>query len=271
MKKFDEEEMVLPLALPQGVFLTVQADNLNKQAKSSTAMEDFNGTGISVTAHVTKDNPGTYIKWPDVEPNNPHQVDKLPDSYTEIQPAFISKSQNTILDAVPSPQPATSGCLQRAINKEFMWLQDVRRVFSDGDTAQASALGWAAYHAVALVDIPVAPKSISQMLTLFKEQAHTPAMIKHVMKFSIRLTERMNPGQTPVLVLDNPLYALAKKLQWNHPDLVGENKLFIMPGSLHDEMANLAMLGSLLNGSGWTDAIEAAKVTTSLPVHQQCG
>ena len=51
-----------------------------------------------------------------------------------------------------------------------------------------------------------------------------------------KVTNFLNPGQTPVLMFDQPVYAIAKTIQWNMPDRFGENRLVIMLGGLHIEM-----------------------------------
>lgn len=45
----------------------------------------------------------------------------------------------------------------------------------------------------------------------------------------------LNPGQTPVIAADQPLYALAKQIQWQWSEQYGEDKYVIMFG-LHIEM-----------------------------------
>ena len=43
----------------------------------------------------------------------------------------------------------------------------------------------------------------------------------------------LNPGQTPVAVFDQLLYALAKQIQWKWPETHGEHKLVVLFGGLH--------------------------------------
>ena len=83
------------------------------------------------------------------------------------------------------------------------------------------------------------------------------------MKLIEKVTNFLNPGETPVLVFDQPLYAIAKTIQWNMPDRFGENKFVIMLGGLHIEMGFLALIGSFVTGSGWVEALEEAGVATS--------
>lgn len=72
----------------------------------------------------------------------------------------------------------------------------------------------------------------------------------------------VNPDQVPVVTLDQPLFALAKQIQWNWPATNGEEKYVIMMGELHIEMASFKVLGDWLDGSGWTSALVAAEVAS---------
>ena len=56
-------------------------------------------------------------------------------------------------------------------------------------------------------------------------------------------TEYLNPSQRPVMAVDQPLYALAKEIQWLKPNLLGEDKFLVMMGNLHTEMNFMASLG----------------------------
>ena len=52
-----------------------------------------------------------------------------------------------------------------------------------------------------------------------------------------------NSGLTTVVTTEQPLYALAKVIQWLWPDTYGETKFVILMGGLiHIEMASLSVL-----------------------------
>ena len=51
------------------------------------------------------------------------------------------------------------------------------------------------------------------------------------------VVQHLNPGQTPVLTADQPLFALAKQIQWTWPDTLGKNCFVVTLGGLHIEMA----------------------------------
>ena len=48
-----------------------------------------------------------------------------------------------------------------------------------------------------------------------------------------------------------------KQIQWHWPDLYGEEKLVMMFGGLHIEMAALKSIGTLLRDSGWTERLDS--------------
>ena len=108
---------------------------------------------------------------------------------------------------------------------------------------------WAAYH-----ESRQSPESHvfcpSALLPLFLESAQSGAMIKHCKS----AVEHLNPGQTPLITFDQPLFAIARQIQWKWSDKYGEDKFVVMCGGLQIEMAALKTLGDWLKGSGWVQA-----------------
>ena len=88
-------------------------------------------------------------------------------------------------------------------------------------------------------------------------------MILHAMKVVKDATEHVNPGQTPVIAMDQPLFALAKQIQWELPEIYGKDKYVDMMGGLHIEMATLKTLGKWLENSGWTSDLVQANITSA--------
>jgi len=85
-------------------------------------------------------------------------------------------------------------------------------------------------------------------------------MIKHSIDV-IHSSQHFNPGQTPVVTFDQPLFALAKQIQWKWPEEYDEQKFVVVFGGLHIEMAALKTLGDWLQGSGWVQALVQAEIT----------
>ena len=58
-------------------------------------------------------------------------------------------------------------------------------------------------------------RAITSLLPLFSHEAKSVAMILHAMNIIKAATEYLNPGQVPVIAVDQPLYSVAKQIQWN--------------------------------------------------------
>ena len=57
-------------------------------------------------------------------------------------------------------------------------------------------------------------------------------MINHSTNDNKKFVEHLNPGQIHIIHINQPLYALAKQLQWKCPDIYGEDKYIVMLGGL---------------------------------------
>ena len=181
---------------------------------------------------------------------------ELPEAYTNIRPAYITINPNpppVASQSLPAPESIWSH-----LNEEYSWLEEV---FLTEDVADAVSITWSAHHATQKRSHPF-EVSISAVMPLWRDQAHSVATIKHAMAKVRDTVAFLNPGQTPVIAADQPLYALAKRMQWKWPEY-GEDKFVIMFGGRHIEMAALRSIGTLLRDSGWTSAIVEAEVASS--------
>ena len=67
-------------------------------------------------------------------------------------------------------------------------------------------------------------------MPLLLENAHAIALLSRVMNLVKEAVEHLNPDQTPVLTMDQPLSAIAKEIQWLWPDSFSNNNYVIMIG-----------------------------------------
>ena len=71
-------------------------------------------------------------------------------------------------------------------------------------------------------------------MPLLRDHAHDVATIKHSLDKIKEATSFLNPTQSPMVTADQPLFALAKQIQWAWPNEYG-TFVFIL-GGLHIEM-----------------------------------
>ena len=98
---------------------------------------------------------------------------------------------------------------------------------------------------------------------MFTDNAHSLAMVAHAITVITAAMKHLNPSQIPVITVDQPLFALAKQIQWSVGGSFDEDHAVFLLGGLHIEMAAFKALGRWVDGSGWTEALVNASVTTS--------
>lgn len=108
----------------------------------------------------------------------------------------------------------------------------------------------------------LSPTAITSLLPLFEDNAHSKAMIQHSMTLVKEAIAYTNPGQTPVIGMDQPLYALAKRIQRERAETYWESSYVVMMGGLQIEKASLKMVGRWLANSGWDSALVQADITS---------
>lgn len=263
--QFEEEGVVCPSKLKKSLFTTGSVDNIDHNPSSRTAKDSFHGTAISLTQHPTIDFAGIDRNRVLINADVPKRktVSNLPDSYSGIQPYTEQESKKDYF--VPGGCNANkpqSDLVTDNMKCEFQWLNKVEELLEKEKLEEREYLSWSAYFA-SLQTRALSPNAITSLLPLFEENAHSKAMIQHAMKLVKDATAYLNPGQTPVIGMDQPLYALAKQIQWERADTYGESSYVVMMGGLHIEMASLKMVGHWLKGSGWDSALVQADITTS--------
>lgn len=233
--------------------------------RNYTATGSLYGTAISIFQHPTKENTGRERSQIQIVTEHPKaSINPLPKSYTDVPPVQPWRSE-------PSFQTdtsiTTSDFTALSVNqqKEQQWLEHVKTVIGMyPDDIEEVNVSWAAYHA-SRINSPFdsIPNDTSCLLPLFPDEAKSVAMIVHTMNTVKSLTEFLNPGQVPVVSCDQPLYAIAKKIQWQWPERYGERKFVTVLGGLHIEIAAWRAIGDFLEGSGWTSAITKSNVASA--------
>lgn len=189
-------------------------------------------------------------------------MSNLPEAYTGIQPYMETEPKKDYF--VPGGCTANkpqSDLVTENMKCEYQWLNKVNELLEKEKLEEKECLSWSAHFAT-LQTAALSPTAITSLLPLFEENAHSKAMIQHSMKLVKDAIAYINPGQTPIIGMDQPLYALAKQIQWERADIYGESSYVVMMGGLHIEMASLKMVGHWLNNSGWDSALVQADITT---------
>ncbi|ELU13546.1 hypothetical protein CAPTEDRAFT_218243 [Capitella teleta] len=255
---WEEEGVVFPLQAEKGVFTTGGMDNIDYNPSSATSQITLHGTGISIVQHhslATISPQQAHENMINPAVSGKKSVMPLPQSYCGMEDiSYVHREKvfvpKTNFDGEIFP---FESCEAEILESGYAWLDEVKRL-SEQPLAEDDSISWGAYYAS--LSEPPSFVSRSFMLPLFTEKADSPLTVHHCMKVIIKVTNYLNQGQTPVMVGDQPLFTLAKRLQWSHPNSeISEGKFVVMLGALHIEKLLWAVSGDWLDYSGWTTAV----------------
>ena len=80
--------------------------------------------------------------------------------------------------------------------------------------------------------------AVAALFPLFPDDSKSVAMIRHSMNVVKKAVTVVNPGQIPVIACDQPLFKIAKQIQWMWPEEYREESFVITLGGLHIKMVH---------------------------------
>ena len=221
LSQFMEDGVVCPASLQKGLFTTSAVDNIDHNPSATTATTSFHGTGISVFQHPVSPtfSDSRTFEFKGQKPKS-KAISCLPETYTNVKPAFLKSKPN------PPMSMSDLDYLVRNLRLEYEWLQFVSLT---NEVLDVETVSWSAYQS-SKERGPHVNISISSLMPILQEQAHSVATIKHAMDKVKEVTSFLNPRQTPVMACDQPLFVLAKQIQWEWPEIYGEDRFVVMFG-----------------------------------------
>ena len=263
---FERDDVVAPMCLQKGLFCTSAIDNIDINPKSSTAKTSLHGTAASINQHRIIDS--GIQREPVLLDMSCKTLKHLPDEYTDIFPLHLPEgvlppANDIAMDETPSEEePATDHEVPTpADNIAVGETPSEKELLADEEWLENDELSWAAFHSRREVSFNKFIEDQSALLPIWRDDSKSPATIRHALNMLRKAIHFLNPGQTIVTTLDQPLYAIAKKLQWYFPNEYGVSQFVFVLGSLHTEMAMLSTLGDWFEGSGWLTLLSNANVT----------
>ena len=185
---------------------------------------------------------------------------ELPKFYTEIRPVAL-KVNDFHAPKINGTLKPDDYLLPDAMATEYKWLGKVVSSFEHPEGSENSEnVSQAAFYAATQPPI-TRPTAINALLPMFHEKARTHAMILHAMEIMEIVPKCLDERQMPVIAMDQPLYALAKEIQWSSSTPYTEENYVVILGGLHIEMCVLKLLGVWLEKCGWDSALVQASIT----------
>ena len=212
-RRFEEEKVVCPTNLRKRLFTIAAIDNIDHNPSSTTANDSFHGTGISLFQHVSANCPGIdreiivlhQSSSASSSTTTTKRVSQLPDSFANVPPASLRHNDPPVPE-VHCEMKGDGAIYTCAVKEELLWLENVRTTIDTQQNLQeGECLSWAAYHSSRQKEQDDTQQAISSLLPLFPDDSKSVAMIRHAVEMIRRAVTHLNPGQVPVIALDQPL------------------------------------------------------------------
>lgn len=260
-RRIDQEGVVVPTNMKKGVFTTCDCDNLDHLKTSNLSNSNFNGSMLTFTNHLSRQNMGTSrdpIKIDPCETSKP----RLPDDYVMITPCELPKTDIFVPIGSDKVTPSHNR-IEGAKLRDQIWINHVKEALYKEELDKNDIVTWSGHYSRLLDDNSIKPPAEIGANPIFPDKITDPALLIHLLKHTKKGTQFLNHGQTPVLGADQPVYALLKQIQWKFPEAFGEDKFVIMLGALHIEDKVYQMLGKVIRESGWEWVMTKADIFTS--------
>ena len=161
-----------------------------------------------------------------ISPDSPKKktLSDLPESYTDVQPVAVEVKKDCYVPKWCKSVNPSSDLIGEGKRSEYQWLDKVKELL-EKDKLDKEDYIFVSAHFASLQSQAARSQAITALLPLFDENAHTMAMIQHSMKIVKEGVASVNPNQTPVIAMEQPLFAIAKQIHWEKTDLYGEEKI----------------------------------------------
>ena len=123
-ERFEEDGVVTPACLRKGLFTVGALDNLDHNPSSTTVVDAFHGTGVSLFQFPTKANPGED-RPPVIIPPLQSSQHSLPDSYGLVPAVALTAAAVDVSVQPTSTRESDqlSSSVNEAQSKEKMWIE----------------------------------------------------------------------------------------------------------------------------------------------------
>ena len=227
IERYKREGVVWSSKLREGLFTTAAVDNIDHNPSSISAHDSFHGTAISLVQHLTSEEKGNVRATDVFDPtksSTSKKIAQLPSSYSEVPPVALPSEQLHVPETTGQLQSQHQASSNSESDHEQDWLDKAKELLSKEELSKSDFISWAAYCA-SKCSLSCHEPTILFLRPMFYENAYSLAMIAHSMKvIKSAVEQHINTSQIPVIAVDQPLFALAKQIQWTLGEMYSEDQ-----------------------------------------------
>ena len=241
------EYVPVPMNITRNTFCQFAADNIDILEETLDGKDTFHATQMVVFQRSQQESENT-CEIPIGKEKSitvPAELNELLDA-----PKITGRSCPKYNDPVqPQWFEPDKSVDQKADLKDVSWLL-ARNSSPDSQKIPA----WTGFNSI--VSRVESDKTKVGLLPLVNAPAHESDTMWTVIDRCLKISEKLNPGQSTVLTLDQQLYSKAKELQWSRPDDC--KSLLVRLGSFHTALNFMRVIGQHFTDSGllevWTES-----------------
>ena len=209
------------------MFTTADVDNLDHLKTCNLSNASFNGSMLSFTNHISVENEGMPRDPITIDPNDKSKP-SLPEYYIRVPPCELPTGDVFVPKTDYGNVRPTLNRRGGAIIRDQVWIDNVWNALVKDILGEDEKVMWSGHFSQLQDKSAVKPAAITGMCPIFPDKVTDPALLKHVMKLTKDGIEFLNPGQTPVLGVDQQPYLTMKQIQWVYPEELGGDKMVLM-------------------------------------------
>ena len=150
---------VLPTNLQCNGFTTYDVDNLDSHSKGNYSQDEFHGTALSATNHLSRDNQGEQRAAIQVNFSD-KSVSELPNSYALIHPVELGNNPVFVPRIIISQVRQAHSLVQGAKMKDEFWMAHVNSVLQHDTLPEDEVITWSVYNSRLMNDDSLKPPAV---------------------------------------------------------------------------------------------------------------
>lgn len=179
-KRHNEDGIVLLTDLHQHSFSTYGVDNLYGQSKGNFSQDEFHGTALSATNHLSCDNLG--LRRPQIKvDSDDSSTPKLPDSNRLVKPAELDEGDILAPRSGTGPIRPSHDLVHGAKVKDKSWLLHGKGILDQDTLGEKDVITWSGFNSHLMNDDTVKLRDEIGVYPLFPDKAASASMMKHAM------------------------------------------------------------------------------------------
>ena len=179
-KRIKEGGVVVPTNMRKNVFTTCDCDNLDHLKRCNLSNVMFNGSLLTFTNHLSKDNMGQRRDPIVIDPFDKSKP-SLPDDYVMVPPCELPKSDVYVPRYHGENVRPKLDRIEGALIRERVWIDSVKAALAKEELGDGDMVTWAGNFSQQQEIDSIRPQAEIGISPVFPNKITEPALLAHIM------------------------------------------------------------------------------------------